>query len=59
MLPASRSPKSYPTTTRARSLAGRSLEFVKLMNEKGNYVELVGKESETNDGIGSKGYHDV
>jgi erythritol transport system substrate-binding protein len=33
-------------------------EFVKLM-EKGNYVELVGKESDTNAGIRSKGYHDV
>jgi erythritol transport system substrate-binding protein len=34
-------------------------EFVKLMGEKGNYVELVGKESDTNAGIRSKGYHDV
>ena len=34
-------------------------EFVKLMEEKGNYVELVGKESDTNAGIRSKGYHDV
>lgn len=34
-------------------------EFVKLMAEKGNYVELVGKESDTNAGIRSKGYHDV
>lgn len=33
--------------------------FVKLMGEKGNYVELVGKESDTNAGIRSKGYHDV
>ena len=29
------------------------------MGEKGNYVELVGKESDTNAGIRSKGYHDV
>jgi erythritol transport system substrate-binding protein len=34
-------------------------EFVKLMGEKGNYVELVGKESDTNAGIRSQGYHDV
>lgn len=34
-------------------------EFVNLMGEKGNYVELVGKESDTNAGIRSQGYHDV
>ncbi|MCJ8510378.1 D-ribose ABC transporter substrate-binding protein [Rhizobium lemnae] len=34
-------------------------EFVKLMKETGNYAELVGKESDTNAGIRSKGYHDV
>ena len=34
-------------------------EFVKLMGEKGNFVELVGKESDTNAGVRSKGYHDV
>lgn len=34
-------------------------EFVKLMKEAGNYAELVGKESDTNAGIRSKGYHDV
>src|ERR1044072_5580688 len=34
-------------------------EYVKLMGEKGDYVELVGKESDTNAGIRSKGYHDV
>lgn len=34
-------------------------EFVKLMGEKGDFVELVGKESDTNAGIRSKGYHDV
>lgn len=34
-------------------------EFVKLMGEKGNFVELVGKESDTNAGIRSQGYHDV
>ena len=33
--------------------------FVDLMGEKGNYVELVGKESDTNAGVRSKGYHDV
>lgn len=34
-------------------------EFVKLMGEKGNYAELLGKESDTNAGIRSQGYHDV
>ena len=34
-------------------------EFVKVMGEKGDYAELVGKESDTNAGIRSKGYHDV
>jgi erythritol transport system substrate-binding protein len=34
-------------------------EFVKLMGEKGPYIELVGKESDTNAGIRSKGYHDI
>ncbi len=34
-------------------------EFVKLMGEKGDYAELVGKQSDTNAGIRSKGYHDV
>ena len=34
-------------------------EFVKLMGEKGNFAELVGKESDTNAGIRSQGYHDV
>ena len=34
-------------------------EFVKLMGEKGNYAELVGKESDTNAGIRSSGYHDI
>jgi len=34
-------------------------EFVKLMGESGGYVELVGKESDTNAGIRSKGFHDV
>jgi erythritol transport system substrate-binding protein len=29
------------------------------MGEKGTYAELVGKESDTNAGIRSKGYHDV
>jgi erythritol transport system substrate-binding protein len=29
------------------------------MGEKGNYAELVGKESDTNAGIRSRGYHDV
>mgnify|MGYP001812821977 FL=1 len=34
-------------------------EFVKLMGEKGPFVELVGKESDTNAGIRSQGYHEV
>lgn len=34
-------------------------EFVKLLGEKGSYAELTGKESDTNAGIRSKGYHDV
>jgi erythritol transport system substrate-binding protein len=34
-------------------------EFVKLMKEKGKYVELVGREADANAGIRSKGYHDV
>lgn len=33
--------------------------FVKLMGEKGNYVELVGKESDTNAGVRSKGFHSI
>jgi erythritol transport system substrate-binding protein len=34
-------------------------EFVRLMGEKGDYVELIGRESDTNAGIRSQGYHDV
>ncbi|OYR19363.1 D-ribose ABC transporter substrate-binding protein [Brucella thiophenivorans] len=34
-------------------------EFVKLMGEEGNYVELLGREADLNAGIRSKGYHDV
>jgi erythritol transport system substrate-binding protein len=34
-------------------------EFAKKMGEKGPFAELVGKESDTNAGIRSKGYHDV
>jgi erythritol transport system substrate-binding protein len=34
-------------------------EFVKRMGEKGDFAELVGKESDTNAGIRSKGYHDI
>ena len=29
------------------------------MGEKGTFVELTGKESDTNAGIRSKGYHDI
>jgi erythritol transport system substrate-binding protein len=39
------------------SLGGQ--EFAKKMGEKGPYAELLGKESDTNAGIRSKGYHDV
>jgi erythritol transport system substrate-binding protein len=34
-------------------------EFARLMGEKGDYVELVGRESDTNAGIRTQGYHDV
>jgi erythritol transport system substrate-binding protein len=34
-------------------------EFVKAMGSKGKYVELLGKESDTNAGVRSKGYNDV
>jgi erythritol transport system substrate-binding protein len=34
-------------------------EFVRLMGEKGNYLELVGRESDTNAAIRTRGYHDV
>src|SRR5579871_4400513 len=34
-------------------------EFARLLNEKGNYVELLGKESDTNAKIRTRGYHDV
>ncbi|ADK79386.1 D-ribose ABC transporter substrate-binding protein [Sediminispirochaeta smaragdinae] len=33
--------------------------FVQVMGEKGNYVELVGKESDTNAGVRSKGFHNI
>ncbi len=34
-------------------------EFVRLMGEEGKYVELLGRESDTNAHIRSQGYHDV
>jgi erythritol transport system substrate-binding protein len=34
-------------------------EFVRLLGEKGNYIELVGRESDTNAAIRTRGYHDV
>ncbi len=34
-------------------------EFVRLMGEKGAYIELVGRESDTNAAIRSRGFHDV
>lgn len=35
------------------------LAFARAMGEKGDYAELVGKESDTNAAIRSKGYHEV
>ena len=34
-------------------------EFVRALGEKARYVELVGREADTNAGVRSKGYHDV
>ena len=34
-------------------------EFVRLMGERGAYIELVGRESDTNAAIRTRGYHDV
>lgn len=34
-------------------------EFVRLMGERGDYIELVGRESDTNAAVRSRGYHDV
>lgn len=34
-------------------------EFVRRLGEQGRYVELVGKESDTNAAVRSQGYHDV
>jgi erythritol transport system substrate-binding protein len=34
-------------------------EFAKLMGNKGEYAELTGKETDTNAGVRSKGYHDI
>lgn len=39
------------------SLGGQ--EFAKLMGNKGEYAELTGKETDTNAGVRSKGYHDI
>ena len=46
----------------ANNLQGAQMvaeEFVKIMGEKGNYIELIGKESDTNAGVRSKGFHDI
>lgn len=46
----------------ANNYQGASLgaqEFVRLLNEKGAYIELTGRESDTNAGIRTRGYHDV
>jgi erythritol transport system substrate-binding protein len=34
-------------------------EFVRLLGERGSYIELTGRESDTNAGIRSRGFHDV
>jgi len=34
-------------------------EFVHLLGERGNYIELLGRESDTNAAIRTRGYHDV
>ncbi len=34
-------------------------EFVRLMGETGGYLELTGRESDTNAGIRSRGFHDI
>ena len=34
-------------------------EFVRLLHEKGSYIELLGRESDTNAGIRTRGFHDV
>jgi len=34
-------------------------KFAKLLGGKGEYVELLGKESDTNAGVRSQGYHDI
>ena len=34
-------------------------EFVQLLGEKGSYIELVGRESDTNAAVRSQGFHDV
>jgi erythritol transport system substrate-binding protein len=34
-------------------------EFVRLMGEAGDYIELVGRESDTNAAVRSRGFHDV
>ena len=34
-------------------------EFVRLMGESGDYIELVGRESDTNAAVRSRGYHEV
>ena len=34
-------------------------DFAELMGEKGDYVELTGKDTDTNAHVRSQGYHDV
>ena len=36
-----------------------AVKFVEVMGEKGNYVELLGKESDTNAGVRSSAFHEV
>src|SRR6185312_16202036 len=34
-------------------------EFVNRLGEKGNYIELLGRESDTNAGVRTRGYHEL
>jgi erythritol transport system substrate-binding protein len=46
----------------ANNYQGASLvaeEFVRRLGEKGTYIELVGRESDTNAAVRSRGFHDV
>ena len=51
--------KSQIVSNNAQGAALGAQEFVKAMGGKGKYVELTGKETDTNAGVRSKGYGDV